>query len=195
MAYRKYDRDGFCVEPMSTHTIETAAFETRKFFYPDDGQKYLNVMDLIEHKLPQAFEGFHLDVVRPEDLPGREAEFNPIYFCIRISEPIYEAACNDDGHCRFTVAHELGHFFLHRDQIPAFGRPAKDGKIPAYKHSEWQADTFARNLLVPRKLASGMSVPEIQTVFEVSHEVACIVAGEQVRPIHIPHPTQLSLGI
>lgn len=194
MAYRKYDRDGFCVEPMTTQAIETAAFETRKFFYPD-GQNLLDVMDLIEHKLPLAYQSFHLDVVRPEELPGREAEFNPTNFCIRIREPIYEAACNYDGHCRFTVAHELGHFFLHRDQTPAFGRPARDGKIPAYKHSEWQADTFARNLLAPRQLTNGMTVPEIKTVFEVSYEVACIVAGEQIKPVYTPHPTQLNLGI
>ena len=103
---------------------------------------------------------------------------DPIGFCIRIQEPIYEKAIENDGHCRFTIAHELGHWFLHREQTLAFGRPDRGGTIPPYRHSEWQADVFARNFLAPWSLAKGMSAGQIEKVFEVSGEVAAIISGE-----------------
>jgi len=47
---------------------------------------------------------------------------------------------------RFTIAHELGHYFLH----------AKQGKVPGvafrslkYQRQEWEANWFAASLLMP----------------------------------------------
>lgn len=34
---------------------------------------------------------------------------------IRIREDVYERACNGYGRDRLTMAHELGHLLLHRD--------------------------------------------------------------------------------
>ena len=112
---------------------------------------------------------------------------SPLDFCIRIQEPIYERAMVGDGHCRFTIAHELGHFFLHRTQTLAFGRKAADGNIPTCMNSEWQADVFARNLLAPFSLTRGMTAKEIEVLFGVSHTVANIIAGTNtVMPIRRP---------
>lgn len=180
MNVRKCDRSGFCVEPMSERKIQDAANIIRRLFYPV-GHKYVDVIDLIERKLPFAFEGFNYEVVESNELPDREAEMNPYEYCIRMRTSVYEGACNHDGRSRFTIAHELGHFFLHRNQTLAFGRPAEDGLIPAFRHSEWQADTFARNLLAPLDLAKGLSVPAIAAVFEVSKEVATIVCRESAQ--------------
>jgi hypothetical protein len=68
------------------------------------------------------------------------------------------------GRYRFTLAHEVGHWQLHRQhylQNPAERRLFEDGTVrpdvvcrstQKKKPVEWQADQFAANLLMPRKL-------------------------------------------
>jgi hypothetical protein len=68
------------------------------------------------------------------------------------------------GRYRFTLAHEVGHWQLHRQhylQNPAERRLFDDGTVrpdvvcrstQKKKPVEWQADQFAANLLMPRKL-------------------------------------------
>lgn len=195
MAQRNFNcGEGFCVEPMSEQRIENAAVQIRNLLYPA-GSKFLDVIDLIEHKLPIIFPNFRYEIVRDEELPDREAEFNPVEFCIRVRETVYEKAQNLDGRSRFTLAHELGHFFLHRDQTLAFGHPSENGSIPPYQHSEWQANIFARNLLAPRHLTRGMTAIEVETVFEVSYSVACIITNEIQRKHYTLQPRQMTLGI
>ena len=58
---------------------------------------------------------------------------------------------------RFSFAHELGHFFLHKDLYTRFGiESPEDWKdfilnVPEneYRNFEWQANEFAGRLLVP----------------------------------------------
>ena len=129
---KPFHREGFCVSPRKEVEIRNIAEQVRKLFYPHN-HKYLDVIDFLERKMPFVFEYFHYEIVEPRELPDREAEMDPIGFCIRIQEPIYEKAIENDGHCRFTIAHELGHWFLHREQTLAFGRPDRGGKIPTMK--------------------------------------------------------------
>ncbi len=179
MSYlKKYDRDGFCVTPRKEVEIRNVAEQVRKLFaHPDI--KLFNVVEFIERKLPEMYEEFHYEIVEPREMPDREAEMSPSEFCIRIQEPVYIKAMNGDGRSRFTLAHELGHFFLHRHQLLAFGRKSENGNIPPCRHSEWQADIFARNLLAPWSMTRNMSAKAIEAVFEVSHEVALIISGEK----------------
>lgn len=172
-----FNQEGFCVSPRKEVEIRNIAEQVRKLFYPYN-HKYLDVIDFLERKMPLVFEYFRYEIVEPHELPDREAEMDPIGFCIRIQEPIYERAIANDGHCRFTIAHELGHWFLHREQTLAFGQPALNGDIPIYRHSEWQADVFARNFLAPWSLAKGMTARQIEMLFEVSPKVAAIISGE-----------------
>lgn len=179
MREKRYRNEGFCVLPKSKKDIRLHAEDIRRLFFPVE-HKLLDVTRLVEHKLPDAFEGFRYEILPDELLPGREAEFSPFDFCIRIRESVYVGSCNGNGHCRFTLAHELGHFFMHRNQPMAFGRSAANDYIPLYRNSEWQADKFARCLLAPVRLAKGLSAAAIATVFEVSAEVAHIVRREAV---------------
>lgn len=48
----------------------------------------------------------------------------------------------------------------------------KDHKV--YEDSEWQADTFASELLMPSHMCEGLSVEEIQEKFIVSYAAAQI---------------------
>lgn len=188
MAERRYRNEGYCVLPKRKKEIRLYADDVRRLFFPIE-HNMLDVVRLIEHEMPKAYENFRFEVVPDEELPGQEAAFIPAEFCIRCRESVYQRACNGDGHCRFTLAHELGHFFMHRDQTMAFGRSAANEYAPLYRNSEWQADEFARNLLAPVRLAKGMTAAVITTMFEVSKEVARIVRkeasamfGESVEP-------------
>ena len=169
-------KEGFCVAPRTEKEIRASAEQLRKVLLPRNDIKYLDVAMALELKIPEIFPGFRYEIVCPCEMPDREAEMNPIEFCIRIQEPVYIKALADDGHSRFTLAHELGHFFLHRAQTLAFGRKAENGNIPTYMNSEWQADVFARNLLAPFSLTRGLSACEIEVMFGVSRSVANIIS-------------------
>ena len=172
-------KEGFCVSARKEHEIQRVAEQVRKLFNETEDIKYLDIVKILEHKMPEAFPAFRYEIVPSSELPDREAEMNPIDFCIRIQEPIYNKAIDGDGHCRFTIAHELGHFFLHRTQTLAFGHKAVGGNIPAYMNSEWQADVFARNLLAPFSATRGLIPHQIEAIFGVSRSVARIIAGEK----------------
>ena len=70
---------------------------------------------------------------------------------------------SQEGRYRFTLAHEAGHWRLHRDlfandqmQISMFDKPVAPAMIcrssEARKREEWQADFYASCLLMPQKL-------------------------------------------
>lgn len=75
-----------------------------------------------------------------------------------------ELAPGLEGRFRFTVAHEIGHWVLHRDlldparqgmqhleQEPARGHVSQSLNGAAKPRLEWQADQFASCLLMPRQ--------------------------------------------
>jgi Zn-dependent peptidase ImmA (M78 family) len=76
----------------------------------------------------------------------------------------------------FTIAHELGHWFLHkdkinRDEIPVLYRNGILNDDPIEK----EANTFAANLLVPtgllKEYENDYSVVELAKIFNVSKSV------------------------
>lgn len=69
---------------------------------------------------------------------------------IEIRDDVYLRACAGEGRDRFTLAHEFGHLLMHRGVL-SLGRTNQEKKedVPAYADSEWQANTFAAELLMP----------------------------------------------
>jgi len=182
-------KDGFCVAPRKEKEIRVVAEQMRKILCDHPDFKYLDIIKVLEFRMPDAFPGFRYEIVEPYEMPDNEAEMNPFEFCIRVQEPVYTNAMNGNGHCRFTIAHELGHFFMHRTQTLAFGRKAANGNIPTYSNSEWQADVFARNLLAPYSMTRGMIAQQIEALFGVSRSVAEIIAGTKTAPALSPMST------
>jgi hypothetical protein len=101
----------------------------------------------------------------------------------------------DDPSClnpfRATVAHEIGHAFLHvpqfrrRKQLLTFVNDAteprlrmfREDEIPLYQNPEWQAWRFAKALLMPAPTVfmavnAGFSLIDICTAFSVSRSFA-----------------------
>lgn len=66
---------------------------------------------------------------------------------------LYNSAVSSEGRKRFTVAHEFGHYLLHRHQQDEFACGASDietsGEGKGSKDIEKEADDFATTLLMP----------------------------------------------
>ncbi len=118
---------------------------------------------------------YEMHIVPDEDMDNNYAETIPSLKICRIRESVYENAIKGSPRDRFTIAHEIGHIFLHDDLTVSFARNEKN--IPAYKDPEWQASTFAAELLVPYSQIKGMTVEEISKKYIVSKKVAQIQAS------------------
>jgi Zn-dependent peptidase ImmA (M78 family) len=121
--------------------------------------------------LPTLLTGFNCEIVTNNEIGTDEARTYPSKKLILIREDVYDGACKGVGRDRFTMAHELGHLFLHTDAQFARGESTKPPKI--YMDSEWQADTFASGFLVDYKyLKMCKSVQDVASLFGVSESAA-----------------------
>lgn len=79
---------------------------------------------------------------------------------------------------RFTVAHELGHYFLHSDQGSRPGLATRSG---VSERAEWEANWFAAALLMPADefsaaLEANQPLWQIAAEFDVSAAAAAVRA-------------------
>jgi len=133
----------------------------------------MNMYEALHH-----IDDLDLEVVEDRQLPSDEAVTYPDLKIIQVRESIYDAAYEGDQRSRFTLAHELGHYFLHRNQPPSYARSSGDYKI--YFDCEWQADRFASELLIDRRRFSGdWSVEDIMEIFQVSQPAAEIALRDK----------------
>lgn len=158
----------------SSLSIENYAEGLRKLLGLGD-EPYFNIVSTIENRLWQRVRDFSLEVRSHEKLKRVEAHtsFEPPRIVLR--EDVYEGAHNDDTRCRFTVAHELGHLFLHW----SFPRPrlAPDAQKPndpsPSGRVEKEANQFAAAFLMPRAIASKFDHPQrLASLCRVSNQAA-----------------------
>lgn len=152
------------VPPLSRKDIRDIARKVRVYF-DKEKELYFPIVESME-ALAYFIEDFKLEVV-----PKREMkEFHGLTLpdgTIKIREDVYERAANGCGMDRDTMAHELGHWILHRGNR-AHAKTSTD-KIPAYMTPEWQAKAFSGELLVPSYLiVHGMSACDIANTCGVS---------------------------
>lgn len=117
-----------------------------------------------------------VEIVPDEELPDNYAEYHPISNTMLIRESVYDGACNDNGRDRFTLAHELGHFIIHRNVDYKFAR--SEEKVESYQDPEWQANTFASMLLIPRDQIAGHTIDEVAEKYQVSKAAARIALSQ-----------------
>lgn len=104
------------------------------------------VVEILEHHLAK------LGVVY-EYLPGPcmgtdHGRSYPDTGLVQIREDVYKRACAGEGRDRFTIAHEIGHLVLHSG-LSLQRTAVSSGPIRPYESSEWQANAFAGELLMP----------------------------------------------
>lgn len=113
----------------------------------------LNLIPIIKDLSATLYPGDRIERVIGEDLPNFDG-------CLvrkrgnKNWDIIYNNTHSSTGRIRFTLAHEFGHFLLHRKQIPDGVDCAELDTLPwlnnAYHTIEHEANKFAALLLMPK---------------------------------------------
>ena len=144
-------KEGVLVPPQSTQGICAITQSLRTHLGLMD-ENFFPVIQLYE-VLNFVFPGAWFQVFEDHDLPDVEARTFPDRQEIRLRNSVYEAATRGDGRSRFTLTHEIGHLVMHKGL--SLNRAFENAQHKIYCNSEWQADIFASNLLMPSHLLQG----------------------------------------
>ena len=123
---------------------------------------YFPILSFVENILPILIPDFQFEVVPEAEMGNKHGETYPSKNLIRIREDIYLRAAAGEGRDRLTVAHEVGHLFLHEDDSIALCRLEPGDKLKPYEDPEWQADAFGGELLASSYLIEGMNSREVE---------------------------------
>ena len=135
---------------------------------------YFPILHFVENVLPLLIPDFQLEIVPVIDMGGKHGETYPSKHIMRIREDVYLRAAAGEGRDRLTIAHEVGHLFMHDDDYIALCRMAPDERLRPCEDPEWQADAFGGELLASSYLIIGMTESEIQEKCGVSLSAAHI---------------------
>lgn len=156
--------------PLSRHEIERFADHVRHHLGLDECL-YVPIIHVVEHILPQIDDTFQMIIQDERDMYGEYANYCPDENALNIRQDVYIAACNDDPRHRFTIAHELGHYFIH-DDVTSFSRCSSQKSVPTYRDPEWQANVFGSAFLMPKSLIRGMTAFEVAKACKTSLQSA-----------------------
>lgn len=155
------------VVPLSKAAIREIVKRFRKMFGLED-VLYFPVVQFIEWCLPEL--DMNYEIVPVNELENAYGITHTGKGVMKIREDVYHGAISGNHRDRFTLCHELGHFLLHTPDRVSFAR----GEVPAYMDPEWQANTFAAELMAPYNLIRCMSVDEIVSECGMSYTAAQI---------------------
>lgn len=128
------------------------------------------VMQFLEWILADPDRGADLEILPDSQMDNIYGLTNTFSNVIMVRESVYKGAVHGIPRDRFTLCHEIGHFFLHRPEIMSFAR----GEVPKYRDPEWQANTFAGELMAPYELTKDMSIDEMVLKCGMSRLAAAI---------------------
>lgn len=112
---------------------------------------------------------------------------------IVLREDVYDDAVIGGGFGRFTLAHELAHYVLHKNES-VYARNEHGGVHKTYEDSEWQADKFAQELLADTRFINAHdTVGDLETRFGLSRKAA-IVTERALRKEKIITPSFATRG-
>lgn len=164
-------RKGSKVPPKSILQIRNEANHVRTVLGLN--QRKINMIPLLEFILPKFLPSFVYEIVPREYMGVDEARTYPDKHAIYIREDVYLAATNEDRRAQFTLAHELGHLVMHGNlgKSSSYARNSLGHQV--FEDSEWQADTFASEFLMPYTEAKMcINSTEIYEKFGVSKSAA-----------------------
>lgn len=130
------------------------------------------ILHFLENVLPQIDPSFFLEVVEDKNMPGIQAEYIPQENVIRVRQSVYDAAVAGFWWARFTLAHELGHYYYHDERSVHYAVLDFGQRVPPDFDPERQANVFAAELLVPINLIEGMKLTQVANACGVSYTVA-----------------------
>ena len=154
---------------LSRNQIRNLALEVRKTCGMQD-KLYFPIVEFIEWVLGDPDNDFDYEIVPEREMKDTYGTTNTACKKMKIREDVYNGAVIGSPRDRFTLCHELGHFLLHQPSFVSYAR----GDIPIYCQPEWQANTFAAELMAPYHLAKDMSADEISVKCGMSKSAANI---------------------
>ena len=137
-----------------------------------DDVMYFPIIPFLENILPIIIPDFKLEIVPIEEMGNKHGETYPSKNLIRIREDVYLGAVNGCGRDRLTIAHEIGHLFMHDEDSIALCRLAPNEKLLAFEDPEWQANAFGGELLASTYLIKGLSTLDVSKECGVSMAAA-----------------------
>lgn len=155
------------VQPLSIKAIRDISKRFRCMFGLQN-VLYFPIVQFIEWCLPQLEMDY--EIVPVSEMEHAYGITHTGKGVMRIREDVYVGAIAGNPRDRFTLCHELGHFLLHTPDRVSFAR----GEVPTYMEPEWQANTFAAELMAPHELIWGMSIEEIMEKCGMSYTAASI---------------------
>ena len=162
-------------EPLSRQLIRKITWKVREIAGCDD-VLYFPIVHFIEWVLanPENDMKMEFEIVEPCEMKDTYGTTNTGNNIMQIRSDVYERAVKCSPRDRFTLCHELGHYLLHQPESVSYAR----GGIPTYRNPEWQANTFAAELMAPMNLVKNMSVEEIMDKCGMSRQAATIQYNE-----------------
>lgn len=163
--------------PRSRIAIRKIANDLRKIIGCEN-TTYFPILEFMEWILANPDKGMiNYEIVDPEEMQDTYSTTNTGMNVIRIRSDVYDGAADENPRDRFTLCHEVGHYILHRPESISFAR----GRVPRYQDPEWQANTFAGELMAPYALVKDMTVDEIMKKCGMSMQAAKIQYNEYHR--------------
>jgi hypothetical protein len=138
----------------ATMTPERWAFDLTKMLNQVLGPEHfpINVIELALQYTAQRFPGDAITLAKGANLPGFDGALYPAPAGKSGWGIIYNDTLTSAGRINFTLAHEFGHYLLHRLTHPK-GIECSSQDVARwdspYGRIEQQANTFAANLLMP----------------------------------------------
>lgn len=165
--------DYYEANPRSIEQIRFLAKIARTIINVDihEEMNLLNVLDLMCFKFKH--KKFSYEIVADDDKTfseDEEAHTDISIGKIYIKESVYCDLKTPYSRSNFTIAHELGHFYLHHISGFVLPRTTKPDKV--YLNPEWQADQFAAEFLMPLEGIKDLSSDEIMDKYNVSRQAA-----------------------
>jgi Zn-dependent peptidase ImmA (M78 family) len=164
-----------------------------------DRQAPFPALHFLELSMPRMFNNFDLEIV-DELTDGDEARaypdgapHHPHGPVIQLRFKTYDDASGGNGRARMTVLHECGHVTLHAGVAVTHDTHDRGERLNPWENSEWQANQFAAELLMPpESLGTASTVSEFALRMGVSRDAARVRAQQLVRTTVISKPEWLS---
>lgn len=170
--------EGYICAPLSREVIRGRAAEVRRLLGVTTPK--FPIVKVIDVVMPTLMPDFGLEILDRDEMkqrygPDAHGMTYPDVPHMVIRQDVYLDACEPKltpktALARFSLAHEFGHLVLHTN-LGLARRVA--GFTPIFCNSEWQADTFAGELLVSAEHVAWDMTPEsIASTFGVSFSAA-----------------------
>lgn len=156
-------------EPLSRNKIRAITRELRTLLGLEK-ETFFPIVHFIEWVIANPDMGMEFEILTKDEMHDTYGTTNTGSNIMRVREDVYEGAIKGNPRDRFTLCHELGHYLLHQPENISYAR----GSIPIYMTPEWQANTFAAELMAPYELVKSMSIEEIMEKCGMSKQAATI---------------------